>query len=499
MTDHEKRWSVLPLAAALILFLPHPAPAATVRVSARGASAVEIPLERYVSAVLAGEGGVLQSDAALQALAVAARTYAVRLKGRHASEGYDFCDSTHCQRIELGAITPRLESIAAETAGELLWYQGKPAFTPYSQDCGGRTADAGAVWPELAAPYLTGHADPYCSRAPLVWHASLDPQRASDILKRAGLRAPRMPERIAISERTDSGRAHTLLLSGGGESVRIAAGSFRLAIDRELGWNTLRSDFYQVDSDRSQWVFQGKGSGHGVGLCQRGAEQMGFRGAGWRDILAFYYPGTVVGLTGRGLTWQRLSGDRIALITVRPNGDRAALSTAERQLRALAQRTHWPVPDKIELRVFPDLETFRDATGEPGWVAAHTVGRRIDLQPLATLAGRGAVDSTIGHELAHVLVESQAAPGLPLWFREGLVEYLERRSDAPAPPRAPTDAELLNRSNVETARRAYAQAAAAVAALASRYGETAVFDWVRRGLPPEVMKAIPSQPATKSK
>jgi stage II sporulation protein D len=483
------------LLAALLLFAPQLAPAANLRVSVRGAGVVEMPLERYVAAVLAGEGGVLQSDAALQALAVAARTYAVRLKGRHASEGYDFCGTTHCQRIEPNGITPRLESISAESAGELLWYQGKPAFTPYSQDCGGRTEDAGTVWPELAAPYLTSHADPNCLRGPAAWRSSLDPRKVGQVLRRAGLRAPRQPERIAIAERTGSGRARTLLLSGGGESVRIAAGSFRLAIDRELGWNTLRSDFYEVEG----WIFRGKGSGHGVGLCQRGAEQMGLSGAGWRDILAFYYPGTVAGLTGRGLAWQRLSGDRITLVTARPDADRAVLSTAERQLRVLAARTHWPVPDKIELRVFPDLDTFRDAAGEPGWVAAHTVGRRIDLQPVATLARSGALDSTIGHELAHVLVESQAAPGLPLWFREGLVEYLERRGEASAIPRAPMDAELQDRSNVQTARRAYAQAEAEVAALAGRYGETAVLGWVSRGLPPDVTKAIASQPATKSK
>jgi stage II sporulation protein D len=304
---------------------------------------------------------------------------------------------------------------------------------------------------------------------------------------------------MTIAERTASGRARTLVLSGGGESVRIAAGSFRLALDRERGWNTLRSDFYEVESNPSRWVLRGRGTGHGVGLCQLGAEQMGLNGSTWHEILAFYYPGTLVGLTGRGLAWQRRSGDRITLVTVRPDGDRAALASGERQLRALAARTHWPVPPKIELRVFPDLETFRDATGEPGWVAAHTVGSRIDLQPLATLASRGAVDSTIGHELAHVLMEAQAAPGLPLWFREGLVEYLERHGEATGTARVPADSELLDRSNVESARRAYAQAAAEVAALAGRYGETAVFDWVRLGLPPEVKKAIASQPATKSR
>ena len=125
-----------------------------------GSATLAVPLERYVAGVLAGESSVFRSDEALKAMAVAARTYAVRLRGRHAAEGFDFCATTHCQRFDPDAVTPRLESIAAETAGELLWFQGKPAFTPYTRDCGGRTEDAAAVWPDLAAPYLKSHDGP---------------------------------------------------------------------------------------------------------------------------------------------------------------------------------------------------------------------------------------------------------------------------------------------------------------------------------------------------
>src|SRR5580658_10384150 len=61
---------------------------------------VEIPLETYVAAVLAGESGGFQSSEALKAMAVAARTYAVRMRGRHSAEGFDLCDTTHCQRLD---------------------------------------------------------------------------------------------------------------------------------------------------------------------------------------------------------------------------------------------------------------------------------------------------------------------------------------------------------------------------------------------------------------
>lgn len=121
---------------------------------------------------------------------------------------------------------------------------------------------------------------------------------------------------------------------------------------------------------------------------------MGAEGRGYREILAFYYVGVEVGTTASGLSWSRLSGDGIALFTTQPAHDGAVLATAERELRAATQRTNWSAPPGIELRVYPDVESFRNATGEPGWVAAFTQGRRIQLQPAAMLRNRGALDKT---------------------------------------------------------------------------------------------------------
>src|SRR5262249_52525786 len=150
------------------------------------------------------------------------------------------------------------------------------------------------------------------------------------------------------------------------------------------------------------------------------------------------------------------------------------------------------------LRVYPDVETFRNATGEPGWVAAHTEVRRIHLEPTATLQNKGVLESTLAHEIWHILVESQAAPSLPLWFREGLPEFLTN-GRGNGTPRPPSDSEMRQITNEAAARRAYADAAAMTASLVARYGEPAVLGWVTRGLPPYVTKASASQAATKSK
>ena len=90
----------------------------------------------------------------------------------------------------------------------MLWFEGKPAFTCYTRDCGGRTEDAGAVWPDLAASYLKSHDDPYCTRGGAGrWFWNGDPAQIGEALRRSQLRAPAAVERITIAERTESGRA----------------------------------------------------------------------------------------------------------------------------------------------------------------------------------------------------------------------------------------------------------------------------------------------------
>jgi stage II sporulation protein D len=165
-----------------------------------------------------------------------------------------------------------------------------------------------------------------------------------------------------------------------------------------------------------------------------------------------------------------------------------------------ASQTGLQAPHKIEIRIYPDVETFRNATGEPGWVAARTTGLRIQMQPAAVLRSRGALQQTLRHELLHVFVESRARPGLPVWFREGLVGYLENPQPASATTtRTPRESDLRQREDPALARRAYLDATGRVAALVDRYGRGTVLGWLDRGLPRELTNSSSSQPAVKSR
>src|SRR5439155_6904129 len=114
--------------------------------------------------------------------------------------------------------------------------------------------------------------------------------------------------------------------------------------------------------------------------------------------------------TARGLAGTRLGAEILPLFSTQPDQDLAFLPIAERQVREIAARIGLPAPASIEIRIYSDVETFRNATGEPGTVAGFTTGRRIELQPMTTLRARGVLESTLRHELTHVFLESQAAP-----------------------------------------------------------------------------------------
>lgn len=252
----------------------------------------------------------------------------------------------------------------------------------------------------------------------------------------------------------------------------MTATDFRFAVGRALGWDKLRSDLYQEEDLGDRLVFRGRGQGHGVGLCQAGAEIMGEQGRSYREILAFYYPGTAVGINARGLSWEKLPGESLDLMTTNRDDAAVLLPAAERALRLAIERTGWDLRARPLVKVYPTVAIYRDATGEPGWVAASTLGNVIRLQPISTLQRTHSLDSTLGHEFLHMLIESKARPETPLWLREGLAIYLSNPESA-KPSKVDVDVlerQLHSLQNEEQMRAAYRACAGAVADAVEKNG-----------------------------
>ncbi len=118
-----------------------------------------VPLEDYLLGVVPCELGPDRFPLleALKAQAVAARTYTLKHLGRHRGEGFDLCDTPHCQVYGgAGREKPLSSEAVRQTAGLAAFHQGTLAETLYTSTCGGRTEISSAVFSGPAEPYLGG-------------------------------------------------------------------------------------------------------------------------------------------------------------------------------------------------------------------------------------------------------------------------------------------------------------------------------------------------------
>ena len=471
------------------LTLPYP-----LRIRAREgllSLAATLPVERYVELVVAAESGAADGPESRKALAVVARSFALQTSHGHA--GFDVCDSTHCQWVHWRS-TPEAHAAALATAGEVLWFHGSRAPAYFHQNCGGRTAAAEEVWPgrsareEGALGYLASRADNYCQRAgSSEWSATLSHTELTQALAAAGLAAPGWKS-LTVAKRGESGRA-TVLLVG---STEIPAESFRLAVGRALGWNRIRSNWFEVAPQGDGFLFHGRGSGHGVGLCQAGAAEMAREGRGYHEILAQYFPGATLGEETTGAAWQSLSGQGLALETSEA-ADAVYLPALAHALAEAESRSGLSPDGAITVRAYRSTPAFRDATLAPGWVAAFTEGDRIAVQPLSTLAARKLLAGTLLHEFLHALVEERAATNTPLWLREGLVEVWS--GDAVRGRRPALTLEQVEQRLAHAASEAESEAAHRAAGwyaqlLLDRFSREQVVGWLRSGVPQSALAAL---------
>jgi stage II sporulation protein D len=447
------------------------------------------------------ESGDFENVESQKAMAVVARTYSMRFLGQHEVEGFDFCDTTHCQVFGWKGANAAVRAAVKATRGEVLRFEGKLAQTFYHQNCGGTTAAAQEAWPAVTEAYLTSHADAYCAaRGVLKWESAIRVADLDRALRSAGLAAPAGWKMIEILSRSESGRAQRLKLAGGaGGEARVSASTFRFAVDRELGWQKIRSDLYDVRNAGEQIVFSGRGAGHGVGLCQAGAEEMARQGKSYREILSFYYPGTQID-TAEKINWQKRSSERVEILSTQPDIDSVLLPIAGRILKEDEQAIGWSAGARIRLQVYTTLDLYRDTTGQPGWVAASTRGHTIRLQPLTELQKRSIVESTLRHEIFHVLVEEKTRAATPLWFREGIVLYLSNPNATADAAIAMTDeqieAALRQPRNRDEVQKAYAAAQSRVAALVQERGKETVLGWLGSGIPGDVRGSSSGSSAT---
>lgn len=254
----------------------------------------EVPLEDYVAAVLPPEIGGNAPPAALEAQAVAARSYAVARAERHVEDGADLCDGTHCQVYRgLGAATPATRAAAAATEALVLSQNGRVIAAPFHAVCGGRTARPRDVWDDEETPDLEPVDDDACLSAPgAAWTFSLARRDVPPLAATVGFPEGRLLE---VFGHDASRRVSMVRFAAPGGASRVVRGfEFRKAASALWGWSSVRSTDFEVEESRAAYLLRGRGTGHGAGLCQAGAIVRARRGESRAAILGLYYRGAAV-------------------------------------------------------------------------------------------------------------------------------------------------------------------------------------------------------------
>ena len=239
-------------------------------------------VEESLPGVVRAEAGKLGPSDYFRAQAVVARTYFYRNMERHSLDGYNFCDDIHCQ-VYPGVVTDSvIVNACRSTAGKVLTDRDSLLIeAAFHGNCGGETASSADVW--LAGyPYLVSVKDPWCSySASFTWRRGIPRADWDSFLVSKGITPGNegtlyksQPGEGRIASRSAQGRSVT------SEEIRLRFG--------------LRSAYFSLAPAGDSIIVNGRGYGHGVGLCQDGAKHMAEKKQGYETIIGFYYPGTII-------------------------------------------------------------------------------------------------------------------------------------------------------------------------------------------------------------
>jgi len=235
--------------------------------------------ERYIAGVVEAETGQGKTSEFYKAKAIICRTYLYGHINRHENEGFHLCDEVHCQAYK-GQCRSRDMILPAVMATRSIILtdrkESKPILATYNSNCGGETESAQNVW-QTSLPYLIPITDPYCTSSPNArWQKTIPLDDWINYLMKNGFKPN--PNVVTDFSFQQDRRMPVYKIN-----------QFTLPVRNIRNDWQLRSTFFSISVADGSVALQGRGYGHGVGLCQEGAMEMGRRGFKYDEIISFYY------------------------------------------------------------------------------------------------------------------------------------------------------------------------------------------------------------------
>ncbi len=302
-----------------------------------------LPLEHYLYGVVPREVSPDWHREVLKAQAVAARNFAAVNLNKHGEFGFDVCAGTDCQ-VYGGLDSENRYTNAAvdETAGQMIYYGGKPITAFFHASSGGYTENSENVW-SISLPYIKAVDDSFDAGSPHdSWQRVYSNNQITSILAEHGINIGNIQD-MKVDSYTPTGRSLALTIQGSRGSTVLEKERSRAV----FGYNDLKSTFFTVETDAdffvlkdiggplsqvsamdarmlsaagikrltegpdyiiisngrdyvsvnkypTRFIFNGRGWGHGLGMSQWGAKGMAEAGYSYIGILQYYYKDCVV-------------------------------------------------------------------------------------------------------------------------------------------------------------------------------------------------------------
>lgn len=245
-----------------------------------------VDMNNYLAGVVESEGGGGKHIDYYKVQAVLSRTYALKYRDKHKKEGFELCDRVHCQAYHsMMRFTPIIDSAVLQTANEVLVDQSEKLIDAYFHaNCGGQTCEPQYVWNEKI-PYLNTFKDTFCIYTKqATWQVRVSQERWKRFLVtkyRFPIEDSVCASMIYTFDQTE--RKAFYLHPVFGIPLRDLREEFNL-----------KSTFFSCYPEGTDVVINGRGFGHGVGMCQEGAMKMARSGFSYDQILRFYFPGSIL-------------------------------------------------------------------------------------------------------------------------------------------------------------------------------------------------------------
>ncbi len=239
-------------------------------------------MRQYMAGVVEAETGAQQVEEFYKVQAVIARTFYIANKNKHQKEGFSVCDQVHCQAhkgisrysdLIFNAVDKTLDLVVVNRELE-------PIDAVFSSNCGGITHNSEDYW-HAAIPYLRSTPDTFCLHSPHAhWELNLSKEEWARYLKgNYGVDTLRYPEldTVLFNYRPINRPGY------------LYHPKYEVLLRKvRVDWK-VKSTLFTLREEGNRVILDGRGFGHGVGLCQEGAMMRAKAGQSYADILHHYF------------------------------------------------------------------------------------------------------------------------------------------------------------------------------------------------------------------